>query len=328
MPVSILDRSHLTTQIDVRGALSRTVDRAKHAERLGFSRFWVSEHHGVPGVAGASPAVLLAAIGDATRSIRIGSGGVMVPNHQPLVIVEQFGTLDALFPGRIDLGMGRSLGFVRAVRQALRRDAYDHEDFASDIAEIRSLIAHEGDVLASPGAGARLDLFVLASGRSIQIAAHLGLPLVAGGPKVLVPDEAGLTPIDRYRRDYRASATCARPYVVLNLNVLVADTPEAAADLALSEAWAYVNSKMQGAFLPLEAPAAIREKSLDERQQRRLAQMTDGAITGTGGQVRERVMAMIEQTQADELLVSGSFFDHAAALRSDELIATAFGLRG
>ena len=326
LPVSILDRSHLTTEIDVAGALRRTIDRARHAEHLGFSRFWVSEHHGVPGVAGAAPAVLLAAIGHVTSRIRLGSGGVMLPNHQPLVVTEQFGTLDALYPGRIDLGLGRSLGFVRPVRRALRRDTYSHEEFAEDLAAIRSFIVNDGDVLASPGARATFPLFVLASGASVTIAARLGLPLVAGGPKVLVPGDDGLTPVERYRRDFQPSASHPEPYLVLNLNMLAADTDEAATDLALSEAWAYVDSKTQGAFLPLESPAAIRNKALTDRDQRRLDQMLSGVITGTGETVRDRAMELVTRTGADELLISGSFFDHAAALHSDTLIASAFGL--
>lgn len=327
IPLSILDRSHLRAGSGVVTALQQTIDRARHAERLGYARFWVSEHHGVPGVAGAAPAVLLAALGKETRSIRLGSGGVMVPNHQPLVIVEQFGTLAALYPGRIDLGLGRSLGFTTAVRRALRRERYDLEEFGRDLQEIASYLEGTADVEASPGRDADLSLFVLASSSSAQVAATAGLPLVIGGPKVIAPEAASSPAIDDYRRAFRPSSFAAAPYVVLNVNVLVADTEREAADLALSEAWAYVDSKIQGAFPPLESPAAVRARELTDRQRSRLADMAANTITGTPDHVMTTLESLVRRTGADEVLVSGSCFDHAAALHSDELLATVWGCR-
>ena len=329
VPISILDRSHLRSGTNQATALQQTIARAQHAERLGYKRFWVSEHHGVPGVAGAAPAVLLAALGARTQSIRLGSGGVMVPNHQPLVIVEQFGTLAALYPGRIDLGLGRSLGFVAPVRRALRRETYDLNDFQSDLAEIGALVRGTANVTAYPGTGSGIPLFVLASSSSAIVAAEAGLPVVIGGPKVLSKQgdgSTGETIIDRYRAAFRASAHAAHPYVILNVNVLLANTETDAADLALSEAWAYAASKIQGAFPPLESPSTIRAKDLTARQHDRLATMAANTITGTPERVMPILTDLVQQTGADELLISGSTFDHAAALHSDMLLAHAWNI--
>ncbi len=260
IPVSILDRSHLRAASDQATALRQTIERAQHAERLGYKRFWVSEHHGVPGVAGAAPTVLLAVIGAKTHSIRLGSGGVMVPNHQPLVIVEQFGPLAALYPCRIDLGLGRSLGFVAPVR----RETYDPGDFRNDLAEISALLQGDANVTAYPGTGAGIPLFVLASSSSAIVAAEAGLPLVIGGPKVLAKQGDGATVIDRYRAAFQPSAHASNPYVILNVNLLLPDTDAEATDLALSEAWAYIASKIQ-----------------DEGQRDRLATMAANTTSGT-----------------------------------------------
>lgn len=324
-PISILDRSHISQGSDAATALGQTIHRAKQAEALGFSRFWVSEHHGVPGVAGASPAVLLAAIGQETRHIRLGSGGVMLPNHQPLIVAEQFGTLAALFPGRIDLGIGRSLGFTASVRRALRVEHYDLDRFAADLAELASYLDGSAPVLASPGANATLSLFILASGGSAEVAARLGLPVVFGGPKLL-DGELGSEIVDRYREEFRTSAFAPEPVVILNAHALAADTDADAADLALSEAWAYVDAQTQGAFLPLESPAAIGIRQLTDRQQVRMDQMLAGIITGTADRVASTIADLVARTAADEVLLSGSCFDPAAQLHSDTLIARAFGL--
>ena len=273
--ISILDRSHISHGSDAATALDQTIRRARQAERFRFHRFWVSEHHGVPGVAGASPAVLLAAIGQQTGRIRLGSGGVMMPNHQPLIVAEQFGTLAALHPGRIDLGIGRSLGFTSVVRRALRVEHYDLDQFAADLGELASYFGGSAPVLASPGAGADLNVFILASGGSAEVAARLGFPVVFGGP-MLRNEEQGSEIVDRYRAAFRPSVFAAEPMVVLNCHALAADTDTDAADLALSEAWAYVDAQTQGAFLPLESPETIRARQLTDRQRVRMEQMTAG----------------------------------------------------
>ncbi len=324
-PISILDRSHISQGTDAATALDQTIRRARQAEALGFNRFWVSEHHGVPGVAGAAPAVLLAAIGQQTSRIRLGSGGVMLPNHQPLIVVEQFGTLTALLPGRVDLGIGRSLGFTSAVRRALRVEHYDLDRFVADLEELVSYLDGSAPVLASPGNGVALSLFILASGGSAEVAARLGLPVVFGGPK-LRDGVQGSEIVDRYRAEFRPSAFATEPTVVLNCHALAADTDNDAADLALSEAWAYVDAQTQGAFLPLESPATIRTRQLTDRQRVRMEQMTADTITGTADRVVSTIADLIARTGADEVLISGGCHDPAAQLHSDQLIALAFGL--
>jgi len=326
IPISIHDRSHLTTEIDSRTAFLRTIERAQQVERLGFRRFWTAEHHGVPGVGGSAPAVLLAAIGNATSYIRIGAGGVMMPNHQPLVIAEQFATLEALFPGRVDLGLGRSLGFVRPVRAALRCDTYSLEEMADDLAELASLFLGDAQVSLMP-AMPPVPMFVLATGQGAEVAGRAGLPLVIGGPNILSTDESGMTAIDRYRQVYRPSRFASDPVVVLNVTALAAETTVHAEDLAISEAWAHVNSKIAGAFLPLEAPETIKAMPLAKRQTDRLAAIVAGTISGTATEVVGRIEEIVSQIDADEVLLSGCCFDREAALRSDRMLASAFGLK-
>ncbi len=327
LPLSILDRSHLSAGSDQSAALQRTIERAQHAEELGFKRFWVSEHHGVPGVAGAAPAVFIAALAARTQRIRLGSGGVMIPNHQPLVIAEQFGTLALLHPGRIDLGIGRSLGFTRPVRRALRRDAYDLDDLRNDLFELRAYLEGTAEITAYPGRDARraadLDLFLLASSSSAGIAAQAGLPLVLGGQTL--HDEKSIAVVEGYRDAFRPSQFAPEPSIILNVTALVADTEADARDLAISEAWAHVSSKIQGEFPPLEDPARIRTLELTPRQQSRLETIAAGTLTGTVDRVATTIAQLAKQTDAREVLLSGSFFDRDAALHSDALLARAFG---
>lgn len=325
IPVSIHDRSHLTSQIDSRSAFHRTIERAQQAERFGFHRFWTAEHHGVPGVAGSAPAVLIAAIGNATTTIRIGAGGVMLPNHQPIVVAEQFATLEALFPKRIDLGLGRSLGFVRPVRNALRRETYSLEEMTEDIADLQALVLGSSAVTLMPGTDP-MPMFVLATGQGAEVAGRAGLPLVIGGPNILSSDSDGLTAIERYRDVFRPSAFASDPYVVLNVTALAAETSNQAADLALSEAWAHVNSRIAGAFLPLESPEVIKEMDLTQRQHDRMVGIAAGTISGTAAEVVAHIDDLVRQTDADEVLLSGCCFDHAAALRSDALVSEEFGI--
>lgn len=325
IPLSLHDRSHLTTEINSRAALLRTINRAQRAEVLGYSRFWTAEHHGIPGVAGSAPAVLLAAIGHATSRIRIGAGGVMLPNHQPLVVAEQFSILEALFPGRVDLGLGRSLGFVRPVREALRREQYSIEEMADDIAELTSFLLGQGSVTLMP-AVAPVPLFILATGRGAEMAGRAGLPLVVGGPNLFKQDDAGKTAIDRYRDVFRPSPFATDPFVILNLTAIAADTGPEAENLARSEAWAYVNSKIAGAFLPLESPADTAERVISKRQRDRLPGIAANTIAGTAQSVFEQVSVLYQQTEANEVMLSGCVFGHGAALHSDELLAKQFGL--
>ncbi len=251
MRLSLLDRSRTRAGRPEAEGLIGSVERAVEAERLGYNRFWVAEHHGVPGIASGSPPVLLAAIGARTRRIRIGSGGVMLPNHQPLVVAEQFLMLEALHPGRIDLGIGRSLGFTAPVRAALRRDIDAADTFETDLGELRILLDGEAAVTAHPVAPSSVPISLLATGHGVEIAAGLGLPVVIGGPALW--NDAGAEALAAYRRDFRPHARrrgeqASEPYVTISLDVTVAASDEAARELALPEAWAMARSRHTGEF--------------------------------------------------------------------------------
>ena len=294
------------------------MERAVEAERLGYSRFWVAEHHGVPGIASGAPAVLLAAIGARTASIRLGSGGVMLPNHQPLVVAEQFLMLAALYPGRVDIGLGRSLGFTAPVRRALRRPDDEHDSFVDDIAEVRDYLERTSPVTARPVVEDPLPIFVLATGRGIEVATRLGLPVVLGGPVLSRPELGDL--LAAYRRDFRSHRD-SRPYVTVSMDVLVADTDAEARELALPEVWAMVRSRRTGVFESLEPVADIRDQRWDDQDADRVARGVDAVTAGGPTTVRRRLEQLADRTGADELLASGATYDRAALAASDASLA-------
>jgi luciferase family oxidoreductase group 1 len=325
MQLSLLDRARTRAGETDAAALTGTVDRAVGAERLGFERFWVAEHHGVPGIAGAAPAVLLAAVAGRTTTIRLGSAGVMLPHHQPLVVAEQFATVSAFAPGRVDLGLGRSPGFTPPVRRALRET---ERDFAADLAELRAYLTGTADITLHPQPAGAVPLFVLATGRGLQVAAELGLPVVVGGPLLGVAGdpEPGLEALAGYRRAFRPSAQQPEPRVAISLDVLVADTAAEAADLLLPEAWAMAQARTTGVFPPLEPVAQIRARTLSPRQQQYVERAVAGAIAGTAAQVASRLAELLERTGAAELVASSSTSDRAALAASDASLAELFGL--
>ncbi len=321
--VSLLDRSRTRDGFADGEALRHSVERAQDAERLGYHRFWVAEHHAVPGIASGAPAVLLAAIGAATSTIRLGSGGVMLPNHQPLVVAEQFLMLAALHPGRINLGLGRSLGFTAPVRRALRHDAEGPDTFADDVRELASYLDRTAPVTARPVAAAPIPLFLLATGRGVEIAAALGLPVVIGGPILAEPG------LDDVLRSYRAGFTGdGAPRVVLAADALVADTEDEARDLALPEAWATARSRQTGSFAPLEPIGRIKDQlgapALGSRVLEQVAAAQARTIAGTPTSVASRIAELVERTGADELLASGVTYDRDALRASDAALAAMF----
>lgn len=320
--LSLLDRSRTRVGTPDAAALEATVARAVHAERVGYDRFWVAEHHAVPGIASGTPAVLLAAIGARTDRIRIGSGGVMLPLHQPLVVAEQFLVLDALHPGRVDLGLGRSLGFTPPVRRALRRDHEDGDGFEDDLIELRGYLEGTAEVTARPAVGSPVPMHLLATGRGLEVAARLGLPVVVGGP-VLGSDElAGA--LTHYRRSFVPHEGSA-PRVTISLDALVADDDATARDLALPEAWAMAVSRQTGEFPPLESVAAIRKAPWSGQVRRRVEASLDRAVAGSPTTVRRRIEALAERTGADELLASTSTHDRDALLASDRMLREVVG---
>jgi luciferase family oxidoreductase group 1 len=323
--LSLLDRSRTRTGERDADALTGTADRAVRAEQLGYDRFWVAEHHGVPGVAGAAPAVLLAALAGRTTTVRLGSAGVMLPHHQPLVVAEQFATLSAFAPGRLDLGLGRSPGFTPPVRRALRET---ERDFAADLAELRAHLTGTAEITLHPQPAAPVPMHVLATGRGLDVAAELGLPVVVGGPLLGVggDPEPGLAALARYRRTFRPSAQQPEPRVAISLDVLVADTAGEAADLLLPEAWAMAQARTTGVFPPLEPVAAVRARTMTARQRQHVDQTAAAAIAGTPAQVGSRLAELLERTGAVELVASSSTSDRAALAASDAALAQLFGL--
>lgn len=317
VPLSVLDRSRTRRGESEPEALRQTVRFAQQAEELGYHRFWVSEHHSVPGVVGSAPTVLAAAIAGATSRIRVGTGGVMLPNHRPLVVAEQFGVLESLYPGRIDMGLGRSVGFTNGIRRALGVDKDAVEDFA---AQLRELLGYfdgsqqvHPQVHARPGEGLRLPTYVMAVGEGALLAADLGLPLVIAG--VRGEDEL-LGWINRYRSEFRPSTWGEAPYVVLASTVAVADSKEYARRLLLPEAWASAYSRTRGVFPPLQPVDDILALEMTEKERGFFESSLAGQVYGTPDEVGTTLQGLIGRTQADELLVTTNSFDRAELLAS------------
>ncbi|ASK66395.1 LLM class flavin-dependent oxidoreductase [Brachybacterium avium] len=314
MRLSLLDRSRTRHGYSEATALAHSVQRAIDVEHLGYHRFWVAEHHAVPGIASGSPAVLLAAIGARTEQIRLGSGGVMLPNHRPLVVAEQFRMLAGLHPGRIDLGLGRSLGFTEPVRHALGRLEASPDAFAQEILELRDHLEGSAALTARPTGSPEVPLFVLATGAGVDTAAALGLPVVIGGPFLdssELPDR-----LASYRRRFRPHRGSI-PQVLVSVDALIADTDEQARELALPEVWAMARSRSTGVFEALEPVARIRAAPSSDREARRVERGLDAAVAGTAGTVRRRLDELLERTGAQEVLATGVTYDREAQSVSD-----------
>ncbi|MDD9206355.1 MsnO8 family LLM class oxidoreductase [Georgenia sp. 10Sc9-8] len=315
VPVSLLDRSRTRAGEPPAQALSGTVDRAQRAEALGYRRFWVAEHHAVPGIASGSPPVLIAAVAARTERIRVGSGGVMLPNHRPLVVAEQVRMLEALHPGRIDLGVGRSLGFTAPVREALGVTGYGADRFTRDLTALQDFLAGTGTVTAMPDVPDQPPLFVLATGSGLAVAAERGLPVVVGGPLL----RGDLAPLQAYRDGFRPSRQCAEPLVVISLDVMVAATAREARELMLPEAWAMAESRALGAFPPLRPAPPAR---LTGKQEGVVEDHLRLAVHGTAEQVAEELADLVARTGAGEVLASTSTFDRGALAEADAALAT------
>ncbi|MEU3776131.1 MsnO8 family LLM class oxidoreductase [Streptomyces sp. NPDC032472] len=327
--LSILDRSRVREGHPAPQALRDTVELARAAERLGYHRFWVSEHHSVPGVAGSAPAVLAAAVAGATRRIRVGTGGVMLPNHRPLVVAEQFGVLESLFPGRIDMGLGRSVGFTGGIRRALGRDTDDADRFEEQLAELLGWIdgtqQDHPEVHARPAEGLRIPTYVLATGEGAGIAARAGLPLVVGDLRARGRVAAI---VERYREEFRPSERCAEPYVVVSGSVAVAATEEEARRILLPEAWSVAYSRTRGSFPPLRRAQEIEALEMSPKERELYEGALGGHVHGTEEQVAAQLAEVSGLTGADELLVTTSTYDRTALLDSFARLARLAGLPG
>ncbi|MET9951820.1 LLM class flavin-dependent oxidoreductase [Streptomyces sp. NPDC006339] len=324
---SVLDRSRTREGEDGAQALRDTVRLAREAEAWGYHRFWVSEHHSVPGVAGSAPTVLAAAVAGATTRIRVGTGGVMLPNHQPMVVAEQFGVLESLFPGRIAMGLGRSVGFTDGIRRALGRDKEDADRFAEQLDELLGWFTGEQtahpQVHARPAEGLRVPPYVLATGEGAAIAAAAGLPLVIGD---LRGRSRLLEAIDGYRSGFRPSAWSAEPYVVVAGTVAVAATEEEARRMLMPEAWSMAYSRTRGVFPPLAPPERIEALEMTEKQRDFYASGLRGHVYGTEEQVAAELARVVKETGAQEILVTTSTYDRTALLDSYRRLAHLAGL--
>ena len=323
VPLSVLDLSPIIQGGDASLALKNSLDLARHAEAWGFHRYWVAEHHNMPGIASAATSVVIGHIAGGTKTIRVGAGGIMLPNHAPLVIAEQFGTLAALFPGRIDLGVGRAPGTDPRTALALRRTLQgDIENFPQDVLE---LIAYMGDpqpdqpVRAFPGQGSKVPVWMLGSSLyGAQLAAALGLPYAFASH--FAPDDM-IQALALYRAQFRPSQFLAKPYVMLGLNVVAADTDEEAKFLFTSLQQAFVNLRTGN---PGQLPPPMHDATsyfADPRIGAMLKSVLSLAQVGSPATVRAGVEAFIAQHQPDELMVTGQIFDHAQRLRSYEILS-------
>ncbi len=321
---SVLDRSRIRAGGTAARALRDTVELAREAERLGYHRFWVSEHHGVPGVAGSAPTVLAAAVAAATSRVRVGTGGVMLPNHRPLVVAEQFGVLESLFPGRIDMGLGRSVGFTDGVRRALGRDKDDADDFEAQLAELLGWFRGTSPtgVHARPAEGLTVPPFVLAMGEGADVAARAGLPMVIGDLRDRDRMRRG---VDRYRAGFRPSRWSSEPYVVVSGTIAVAGTPEAARRLLVPEAWSMTHARTRGSFPPLPPAEEVEARTMTARERELYEAGLAGHIAGTEEQVAAELERLVEQTGAQEVLVTTSTYDREALLASYRRLARVVG---
>ena len=323
IPLSVLDLAPIVEGGTPAGALAHSLDLARHAERLGYRRFWMAEHHSMPGIASAATAVALAHVGGGTSTIRIGAGGIMLPNHAPLVIAEQFGTLESLFPGRVDLGLGRAPGTDQAAAYALRRNlASDDNQFPRDVVELIDYFrGTEGQrVHAIPGEGLSIPVWILGSSTfGAQLAAMLGLPYAFASH--FAPVQM-MEAIAIYRERFQPSAQLDRPYVMLGFNVFAADSDEEARLLATSVEQAIMNLRT-GNPGRLQPPRAGYRDTLPPAAQAMLAQFLSCSAIGAPATVREGVEAFVARTGADELMVTSQIYDHQARLKSYEILASA-----
>ena len=325
--LSVLDLAPIVEGSTAAESLRHSLDLARHAETWGYKRFWLAEHHNMDGVACSATAVLIGHVAGGTKTIRVGSGGVMLPNHAPLVIAEQFGTLATLYPGRIDLGLGRAPGTDQLTARALRQHLVRDEDaFPQDVVELQAYLATPDPAQASqpvraiPGIGTEVPIWLLGSSLySAQLAAYLGLPFAFASH--FAPDML-LQALDIYRRTFRPSADWPKPHAMVGINVVAADTDEQAARLftSIQQRFLGMQRGVRGALPRPIAPAEM-ETLWNPREKAAVQRMLSASAVGGPDSVRQQLAAIIEQTQADELIVAGAIHEHAARLRSYQLLA-------
>jgi luciferase family oxidoreductase group 1 len=322
IPFSILDLSPVTMGGSAAQSLRNTLDLAQHAESWGYRRYWLAEHHSMPGIASAATSVVICHVASGTKTIRVGAGGIMLPNHSPLVIAEQFGTLESLFPGRIDLGLGRAPGSDQTTAQALRRNlASDPDQFPQDVMELQGFLgpaAADQRVIAFPGVGTQVPIWILGSSLfGAQVAAALGLPFAFAShfaPAMM------MQAMEIYRARFRPSEQLDRPYVMLGFNIFAADSDARAKLLSTSMQQAFVNLR-SGRPSQLPPPLDGYEQQLPAPAKALLADVLACSAIGSSETVRSAVVKFIERTRPDELMITSQIFDHSARLHSYEIAA-------
>jgi len=322
IPLSVLDLSPVPQGSDPGTSLRNSAELARHAEQLGYQRFWMAEHHSMPGIASAATAVALSYVGSQTSAIRIGAGGIMLPNHAPLIIAEQFGTLESLYPGRVDLGLGRAPGTDQAAAHAMRRNlSSDADQFPQDVVELmRYFRGENGRVRAIPGEGLDIPLWILGSSLyGAQLAAALGLPYAFAShfaPQMMM--EA----IKVYREQFEPSEQLAQPYVMLGFNAIVADSDEEAELLATSVQQAFVALRT-GHPIQLPAPKKGYAEELPLESRAILRSVLSVSAIGSPDTARRQGEEFVDRSKPNELMVTAQVFDHQARLRSYELLMEA-----
>jgi luciferase family oxidoreductase group 1 len=322
VPFSVLDLAPIAEGSDATQAFANTLDLARHAERLGYRRFWLAEHHNMPGIASAATAVLIGHVAGGTSTIRVGAGGIMLPNHAPLQVAEQFGTLASLYPGRIDLGLGRAPGTDQAATRALRRYYQGAEEFPADVAELLQYFepARDGQpVRAVPGAGIEVEAWILGSSLfGAQLAAAMGLSYAFASH--FAPDALEQA-LALYRRDFRPSARLRQPHAMLALNVVVADSDAEAGRLFTTQQQAFVNLRRghPGLVPPPLASADAIDGYCTAGEKAMIDRALACSVVGAPATVREGIAAFVDRHHPDELLLTANIFDHGARLRSFEL---------
>lgn len=324
LQLSMLDLVAVREGGTVADALAIALRTAQHVEALGFARYWVAEHHNMPGIASSATAVLIGYVAGGTRTIRVGSGGIMLPNHAPLVVAEAFGTLAELYPGRIDLGLGRAPGTDQIAMRALRRDRIEQEsDFPRDVEELQRLLAPaqpDQRLIATPGAGTNVPIWLLGSSLfSARLAAEMGLPYAFAShfaPRLL------LQAIDLYRSLFRPSAVLAKPYVMVGVPVIAAPTDQEAEYLA-SSTYLRVLGMLRGERKPLQAPVEGLQQSLRADERAGINDFLAAAVIGGPDTVRSGFSSLLQATDADEFILVSDVFDPELRLRSLSIAAAA-----
>ncbi|WP_123042396.1 LLM class flavin-dependent oxidoreductase [Cohnella candidum] len=322
--LSVLDLAPIVEGGTPAEALRNTLDLARHAEQWGYRRYWLAEHHNMPGIASSATSLVIGHVAAGTEKIRVGSGGIMLPNHAPLVIAEQFGTLESLYPGRIDLGLGRAPGSDMRTARALRRTLGSNgDDFPELLSELRAYFDPSFEpftpgVRAIPGEGLDIPIWLLgSSGFSAQLAARLGLPFAFAShfaPEYLLPA------LELYRSNFQPSKDLAKPYVMVGMNVIAAETEEEARRLATSPLQQFLNI-IRGRTGQLKPPVDSMDGLWSEQEKMMVESMLRYAIIGDRNTIREKLPAYLEETKADEIIVTAQIFDHQDRLKSYQILA-------